>query len=240
MEDIRVSSYQETFNDVAVREIAKTRASCLCKLQFKRCAFEDCQHCDVGFQYSKCYALMNDYDRLRLGSYVSEEYLSLSRYPDAWRSHKSFVMHYVITAIVVILLLIIICIPTLFVGPFDRPPSSSLSRKIVDNIVMTQKVIWDCDKDGVINCCDHAIIFKLFWDIKYPALASRCEIVRNYNPGKLNHLFVSIFDDSGRRIMVEPYTQNINEWIIQDVWGDRYDPAYNRYGETQKWLSTIK
>ena len=50
--EFRLVTRQESFNDFAVRELAKGRAACICKLQFGRCTKNDCKYCRIHAQYS--------------------------------------------------------------------------------------------------------------------------------------------------------------------------------------------
>ena len=54
---------EETFNDLAVRELAAGRSACICRIQFGRCTKDECASCDIGRQYRNCYNQMNDYDK---------------------------------------------------------------------------------------------------------------------------------------------------------------------------------
>ncbi len=94
MDEVRFVHREETFNDVAVRELAKSQAKCLCLLQFKRCVKEKCINCASGQRIRNCKNCMNDYDRERLNNYTSEYYIQYSRNPMAWMSHKQFVRSY--------------------------------------------------------------------------------------------------------------------------------------------------
>lgn len=98
-----------------------------------------------------------------------------------------------------------------------------------------QDILIDFDGNGEINCVDKAVAFKLVWDKTYRF--TRCELVRNYNPAMdFSHLFVRI-RLLGMWYCIEPsYNPNRLTCVMSDVWGDRYDPAYNRYGETDYWL----
>ena len=124
---------------------------------------------------------------------------------------------------------------------FDDKDSGTFDDKILKILSKAQEVVIDYNRDGEINCTDRAVAFKLVWDQAYNP--SDCELVRNYNEGVIyngvvfNHLFVRV-----RRgfewVYVEPaYKPGCwKSYKMEDVWGDMYDPLYNYYGETEKWL----
>ena len=93
-EEIRIVTRQETFNDLAVRELAEGRSACVCKLQFGRCDKTECAHCIIGQQYRNCYNAMNDYDRNRLAGYVAKQYAIDSKYPERWMTHAAYVRYF--------------------------------------------------------------------------------------------------------------------------------------------------
>lgn len=239
---IRIVTREETFTDLAVRELAKNRAACLCRIQFGRCKRSECANCATGKRFQSCIASMNDYDRLRLQSYTADEYTYLSAKPSNWRSHQSYMLHYIGTVLAFLLMFAaVIFIPTLVCGPFDKPSSWSISdtyrSKIVNTMTTSQMCVTDFDKDGKINCIDYTISFKLTWDKFYPDLKHKCTIIRNVNPRSgMNHLFIKVGDQ-----FVEPWSYNINKYTMEDNWWNgSYDPRYNIYGETQRWLNEVR
>lgn len=91
--EVKIVTREETFNDLAVRELAKGRSACICRLQFGRCKKEECARCAISRQYESCYKQLSDYDKLRLTEYVSEEYLTDSLNPEQWMGPCGYVMH---------------------------------------------------------------------------------------------------------------------------------------------------
>ena len=91
--EIKFVTRTETFNDLAVKELGKGKAACVCRLQFKRCDKSACASCPQNQKYKNCVSQMSDYDKLRLDTYVSEYYVRYSRWPDQWMSHKRYVSH---------------------------------------------------------------------------------------------------------------------------------------------------
>ena len=113
------------------------------------------------------------------------------------------------------------------------------ARVIVYNIGdvarRAQEILIDYDRNGEINCVDKAVAFKLIWDKTYRW--HPCQLIRNSNlDANYHHLFVRVFI-LGRWYYLEPnYKPNRDSYLMEDVWGDRYNPAYNYYGETSYWL----
>lgn len=91
--EVKIVTRQETFNDLAVRELAKSRSACICKIQFGRCKKRECMRCPIGRQYANCYIQLNDYDKLRLSEYVSQAYLRDSAEPEQWTSPGGYIWH---------------------------------------------------------------------------------------------------------------------------------------------------
>lgn len=85
----------ETFNDRAVRELAKTEARCLCCLQFGRCTKKECKNCVVNTRLSECKSKMSAYNIERLHSYINEFYVQYASKPEAWMSKKRYVHQHV-------------------------------------------------------------------------------------------------------------------------------------------------
>lgn len=129
----------------------------------------------------------------------------------------------------------------LFDKPLDSPPINiDFNDSIINTIREAQSKVYDLDKDGKINCIDYALIFKLVWDEKFPRLKNNCTIIRNRNSNTdMNHLFIYITDTNKNIIAVEPGTYNPCNYKMENIWGDRYDPLYNKYGETAYWLSIV-
>ena len=111
-------------------------------------------------------------------------------------------------------------------------------QMILSVLKSSQANVYDCDGDGLVNCLDYACMFKLTWDRMYPNQKERCELVRNKN-GEFHHLFAIVHNCTGDDIEVETWAKNQNIYFMSDNWSyDKYDPAYNIYGETERWMRT--
>lgn len=245
-EEIRIVTRQETFNDLAVRELAEGRSACICKIQFGMCDRTECVHCAIGKQYRNCYKAMNDYDRNRLAGYVAKQYVIDSRYPEQWMRHTDYVRYFnkwygIVLAFVIFFVLVI---GVFMVGPSDTPNKkqdklpSAIEKMIVVSMLRAQLDIKDLNLDGKINCIDYSCMFKLVWDNYFPENKDYCLIVRNKGPG-IHHLFISIWWQ-GSRIDVEPWASDPYKYLMTDNWTDVYNPDNNIYGETKEWLKEIK
>lgn len=242
-DEVHVVTRQETFNDYAVRELAQSNATCLCRLQFKRCSIDKCVNCNTHKRIQNCKASMSDFDIERLQHYTSVYYAEYSCNPTAWMSHEEYKRHYTKFVVALILFLFLfLVVPMLLIGPLDTPDSIiDYNTAIINTVRVAQSQVYDLDEDGKVNCVDYAIMFKLVWDKSYPRLKANCTIIRNRNwLTDMNHLFICIIDNTGENIWVEPGTFNPSNYRMENVWGDRYDPLCNRYGETEYWLREVK
>lgn len=242
--EFRLVTREETFSDLAVRELAKGRAACICRLQFGRCTKEDCKTCNIGAQYKRCYNQMNDYDKQRLSTYVSENYVKYSYDPSQWTSFSGYLRHvvFIIFMCIVVPVLFIMFMLSLTSSPGDSPISPELDEQIEYIMRRVKYGVHDINDDGLVNCIDHAVLFKIYWDDKFPDKAESCIIIRNKKPApyKMHHLFIGI--DTGFQIIeVEPRAHNIHKYLLKDNWSSKYyNRNYNIYNETKKWLREYK
>lgn len=243
--EFKLVTRQETFNDLAVRELAKGRAACICRLQFGRCTRSECSSCTIGKQYSRCYSQMSDYDKQRLASYVSDRYVEYSSRPESWMNHRRYV-RYILSLILYYLFIpvtiLLICLVCLTSNPGDSPISQETDEQIEYIMRRVKFGVHDINDDGLVNCIDHAVLFKIYWDDKFPDKADQCIIIRNKKPAphKMHHLFIGIKTDS-ILIEVEPRAHNIHKYLMKENWSSKYyNRNYNIYHETKKWLKEYK
>ena len=237
-EEVHIVTRQESFNDFAVRELAQSKAACMCRVQFKRCKSNNCATCYRHTRVASCESMMSDYDLERLRHYTSVYYTEYSGNPMAWMSHKEYKGYYARFMFLVILFIVLIgLLPLIMIGPLDSVSNNvDYNKAIINTIQVAQSQVYDVDKDNKVNCVDYAIVFKLVWDQKYPRLKDECTIIRNKNwLTDMNHLFICVHN-----IYVEPATYDPYNYTMESVWGDRYDPTCNKYGETRYWLSEVK
>lgn len=244
-EELKIVTRQETFNDHAMYELAKTRSACICRLQFKRCTQERCNNCSVHKEYLNCYNAMNDYDKNRLKSYIAEQYNVYSRHPEAWMRHKDYVRYcfkYIFGSLLFIILISLIILSA-GIGPFGKPDRPRVEydtdSKIITTIMQLQLDIRDINYDDKINCIDYTCMFKLIWDQKFPDKAWKCSIVRNKAPG-IHHLFICILDKDNNKIFVEPWSNNPYRYLMEENWSTIYDPKNNIFGETDYWMKEVR
>ena len=238
--ELRIVHREETFNDFAVRELAAGRSACICRIQFGRCTKDECTSCDIGRQYRNCYNQMNDYDKQRLSKYVSQNYVQDSLYPGKWMSYKALRKHTAKWFALIAVCLFFIFIPLFLMAPGDKPSdvhtvSQSTNNQIIVTIKLAQKYVKDVNRDGKVNCIDYACSFKLIWDAIYPEQAGDCIIIRNHSL-TLNHLYVGVYENNSL-IFVEPWTSNPDVYDMQTIWGEKWNPRFNKYDETEKWLN---
>ena len=123
-----------------------------------------------------------------------------------------------------------------------EPGYSGLYRKhILDILDKTNKYVVDVNQDGEINCIDYSYTFKVLWDKQYDK--KNCEIVRNKSR-TMNHLFIRVRQHGGTQWeCIEPQAskKDITKYFMEDFWtAAEYNPLYNIYGETDRWLKEIK
>lgn len=124
---------------------------------------------------------------------------------------------------------------------FARHVSERTHKMILATLKEAQGGVYDYNGDGLVNCIDYTCLFKLAWDKNYPERKNDCGIVRNYNENTgMHHLFIRVFDDNHREIEVEPWAENKRRYLMRQNWDSKYNPKFNIYGETAKWLNTKK
>lgn len=118
--------------------------------------------------------------------------------------------------------------------------SAEFDRKVELVLKQVNARCYDVNRDGRVNCIDHAVLFKVYWDKQFDK--EDCQIVRNFNRDTgMSHLFVQVWDHGWCR-MVE-----VETWIeggdyshkyrcLECVWGSKYSHWNNRYYETEYWL----
>ena len=111
-------------------------------------------------------------------------------------------------------------------------------QKIIDTITVVQRKVHDVNGDGKVNCIDHAVMFKSEWDKAYPENKFDCRIARNKNGNVMHHLFIQIYYSDYNYVLVEPWASDPRLYKMEDNWNWKYDPRYNIYGETDRWLRT--
>lgn len=250
-DEIKIIHKDRTFSDQALHDLAHTQAACMCRLQFGSCTKENCRNCETKMQLKHCKSELCDYDLLRLKTMTGDEYANLSRIPENWMKpedidkslHKFFWDVFgkpIVIALAILATVFLVCIVS---GYFTLPqdaPRIDWDTAITNTVRKTQATLRDVDQNGIVNCVDAAIIFKWIWDEDYPLLKDTCTIIRNYNPGKMNHLFIAIQDTTKPLVYVEPRAYYPQQYTMSYNWGDIYDSRFNWYGETQKWLNKAK
>lgn len=245
--EIKIIHKDRTFSDQAIYDLAHSQAACMCRLQFGSCTKERCKNCETKAQIKNCKRELCDYDLLRLKSMTGEAYADLSRIPENWmkpedidKSIRDWAWRVFGKPLVVCLVILVVFI---MMGWFARPqdtPKVDWDTAITRTVQKTQATLRDVNHDGVVNCVDAAIMFKWIWDGDYPMLKDTCTIIRNYNPGVMNHLFIAIHDITKPLVYVEPRAYYPSRYTMQYNWEDKFDSRFNWYGETQKWLNKAK
>lgn len=184
--EIRFIHREETFDDLAVRELAKGRAACLCKVQFGRCKKSECATCSVNKQYITCYNQLTDYNKQRLQTYVSKDYVEYSLNPQAWMSYNKLVLNTIKWIVITVLSLLMLLVPLCKLSAEPRTgidrdwriQDAELERKVtaINKYIDTHK--YDMNKDGKVDDKDCSAMFKKRWNDLYPSESTKCRIAR--------------------------------------------------------------
>ena len=241
-DDFRFIHREESFEDLAVRELAKSRSACMCRLQFGRCTKEECSTCEVNKRYYRCFKQMSDYDKQRLQSYTARLWAERSADPMQWSSFNGCIKQLGLYLLVgTLCVAMVLGLMALASCPGAEPDRVQLSVEMDERIIAVMKgthsQVRDLNHDGKVNCIDYTCMFKQLWDRKYPDRKDACTIVRNYNPRTgFHHLFIRIYD-AGTLVYVEPRASNPYRYTMEENWTDgRYNPRYDIMGETRKWM----
>ena len=242
--EIRFVHREETFTDLAVRELAESSAACLCRLQFKRCTEADCENCQIGIGFRRCYNQMSDYDKQRFTTYLRQAYARNAEHPEIWRTFKGLIGHAVLWILGIFAAFFFLCF---FLSECDKPDrqiknsyasiTKEMHNKVSNNIRYTRYNIYDVTADGKKNCQDYSILFYLFWQDRYPEDKDRVFFVRNKNPfNGMNHLFIYMIDYDGRGFYLEPWADNSSKYLMFDSWTSRYNPKYNEIMPAEHYM----
>lgn len=130
---------------------------------------------------------------------------------------------------------------TRYALPGEASYAGKYRKNILDTLDKTYKYTVDINHDGEINCIDYSCTFKMLWDKSFDS--RNCEIVRNKS-ATMNHIFIRVRQHGGTSWeCIEPQAakKDITKYFMEDFWSPKeYNPIYNIYGETDKWLAEFK
>jgi hypothetical protein len=114
-----------------------------------------------------------------------------------------------------------------------RPVKKTSSLATISGTIKNLSLaIRDVNGDGLKNCIDYALMFRMSY-------GDKSRIIRNNNPVTgMNHLFNAVIDSNGTLIYVEPQAGESN-WNMAVYWGGVYNDSYN-VDETDYWWSQIQ
>ena len=225
---------QYTDMDKNINILAKIKAECIHSLKYKLCS-GNCNSCLRHSKFQACYNQLAFCDQLRLDSdaeYIATRMGMTHKYAESRKKQKRRIR--IVTISVALLLLIFVNVKahgqSLYTNYYTE------DKWIVNTLIRTHSQVKDINGDGIINCIDYAITYKRLWDLQYPA--SCCEIIRNFNVHTgWHHLFISVRgNEKAKWIFIEPQGTSFN-YKMSDFWKDKYDPTYNIFYETKKWLA---
>lgn len=260
----------ETEFDKAVDAVATSLADCELKKKYGTCNEAMCLQCDMKKYQNNCMNGFADMDKIRVYNIVSRDLamrdpqqkepakgldaakIGAQYYAKEVGKDLGYIVA-VILAIICIVFLPVTCIGRMYgqsLNDFDYtryalPGEASYAGKyrkhVLDILDKTNKYVTDINKDGLTNCIDYSITFKRLWDKQYDP--NNCEIVRNKS-NTMNHLFIRVRQNGNTQWeCIEPQAakQDITRYFMEDFWtAAEYNPLYNIYGETDRWLEEDK
>ena len=217
--------------------IVETAVDCKCRLEKGYCKHGSCSGCNINQMMVSSMNCMDASDQLAIRNEVLRRYAD-ARYYERTARRRGRANRF---AIVVLILLFIMCVgkcSQLYARDAKKSEYYKNDDQIRKILLLTAQKVYDRDNDHEVNCIDYTLTFKEEWDKKYKY--GWCEIVRNYNPRgiyRMNHLFVRVkLSSTGPWLYVEPQGKYYGDYSMNDVWGWKYIPYYNYYGETEMWL----
>ncbi len=247
--ELNIVTRQETFNDLAVRELAEGRAACICSIQFGRCKKEECNTCPINKQYNNCYRQMTDYDKQRLAKYVSENYVRDSVSPQKWMTYRGLCLNTIKWFIIALFSLVLLFVPLAMLGAEQYPARMNewrpynaygidvaLEQRIMKINKDVKRIVGDFDGNGQVNCIDHTVLWKHLWDEYYPDEKSRCTVIRIKNE-HIHHLCIGLYDDYSKLVLVESQIGEDPRYFVRFWYETSFCDSDIIYGETARWLS---
>lgn len=98
--------------------------------------------------------------------------------------------------------------------------------------------------DGKVNCQDWSTTFLWLWYMQFKQPPATCLIVtnKNYNiktdHGFFSHAFVAVRTKNDW-IFLEPQACYCDEWSLESFWKKQYDPNFNIWGQTKKYIKRM-
>ena len=250
----------ETEFDKNNKIIGEAKADCMLLLEFKRCQRGNCPSCSRHLLINDLYNKSASIDKLAIDKIAANTYaIRYQIYKDRYKKILGTTLKGLKDTTKMILLLGfgVLCVILVFLlgnGWFHKTSyyprevlysESTLNDERLYDVLsplykQTHYYITDVDKNGEINCVDYSITFKILYDMNQTIdwYKGNCEIVRNSNED-FQHLFIRVrYDPYSEWEYIEP--QNISPATMDSVWGMKYNPIYNIYGETNKWIKRKK
>lgn len=231
----------ETEHDKDLYTLAYTKAMC----NLSKCTI-DCEQCDTYDKWVACYTALPACDQLRVDNtandIVARVHMSRSLLYNNNRSRRVQQIHKTIRTIIMALVVVMtisfagaaFCLFHSCSRPKQEPPIENCIYTIKSRLPGYDRIA-DINRDGLSDCIDCAIGFKLLWDNTY---SYPCELVRNKNPiNGMHHLFCRVLDND-TWIYIEPDSR-FYMYDMNAIWGSRYDPKYNIYGESYRWMKEV-
>lgn len=233
----------QTFTDIAVSELADVKARLMIYKYYHQ--DKEAEKLSIFQKLETCYEQMNEYDKMRVDSRAAYLFGKYIRRPEGFMPYKALKRRYFKCWLILFVSFLLTAYLFIFFEgtqaiyniavyltdePDDKPLVYDVDTLVHDTILQLDHIVYDIsEQNGILNCTDYAIEFKILWDMNYPAIP--CYIVWNLNPGIMNHLFIKIGDR-----YFEPWSAEYpkGRHDMEYVWGrtGNYDPRYNQDGSS--------
>lgn len=245
----------ETEFDKINKTLAEAKSDCELLRSLGECHKDDCVNCRTNKLVNDLYNKCADIDKLAIDNMAARLYaIKYAMHKDRYKKYigitaktiKSLMLYGFILLIAFLAIWFMIWMNSYkmnmprdyLIQPYIYNTNGLEDKRLLEILeplyTKTHKYITDINHDLQVNCIDYSVIFKQFYDTDYYYKKDCCEIVHNVNDD-FNHLFIRIrYDIFSNWEYIEP--QNTYPCTMSVAWGDVYNPIFNIYGETNKWL----
>ena len=227
----------ETDHDKNLRVLAITLAKCRRYLKYGYCSMQECTMCQTNQKFRYCYDQLPACDQLNVENQSGELLSMMGPMRPKTKVSPKLAKFILISVIVTSILLGIAGFCTI------NPAATAATDDMVERCYNEYRringyagVAWDMNGDGLSNCIDSSVLWKLCWDRLYPNNRNLCEMVWNYNKDcSYNHLFIRIryAEDWD---FIEPQQTFSDRHNIITMNGLKVDFRNNHYGITDLWM----
>lgn len=229
---------QVTNMDRNIEVLARAKAECIYAKHFNMCRARDCDTCEKGRKLNIGYKELAMCDQLKMDQLASD---SAAFYIHTKKENKrrDFQDKWALRIILVLLILLVSAVWSKFLFSEEYHTYYVNDEYITEVLEATHSHMRDVNNDGLLNCIDYSVVFKQEWDKRFRP--EDCEIIRNDNyVKKWHHLFIRCRKHrKAKWLYVEPQAGK-KSYKMFDFWGDSFSIAFNKHGETERWLTSVR